>query len=68
MEQLHLTFKPGVIEGMKMLANKTGHKSMNALIRTLLLEYAQAQPDEIRKRKTIDKMICLLEEQKNGRS
>jgi len=62
MQQLHLTFKPGVVPGIKALAKETGHKSMNALIKHLLLEYALANPKTIKERKHVANMVEALKD------
>lgn len=62
MQQLHLTFKPGVVPGIKALAKETGHRSMNALIKHLLLEHALANPKACKDRKVIQHMLEALQD------
>jgi len=67
-EQIHWAAPRGTRDGLKMLADKAGLKgNMSALLTMILLEYVDRQPEEVKQRVTIQKMVTHINKKKKAK-
>ena len=68
-EQIHWAAPRGTRDGLKMLADKAGLKgNMSGLLTMLLMEYAERQPEEVKQRITIQKMMTNITKKRTKKS